>query len=51
MSGGRLWEPVRYLVFSASLHRGSLSSKLADLAAAAIEANGGHVAVALDRVE
>ena len=43
MSGGRLREPVRFLVFSASLRRDSLNTKLADLAAAAIEANGGDV--------
>jgi chromate reductase len=46
MPADRLREPVRYLVFSASLRRGSLNTKLADLAAAAIEVNGGEVAVA-----
>src|SRR5437870_19016 len=46
MPGGRLREPVRFLVFSASLRRGSLNTKLADLAAAAIEANGGDVSIA-----
>ena len=46
MPGGRLREPIRFLVFSASLRRGSLNSKLAALAAVAIEANGGDVAVA-----
>jgi chromate reductase, NAD(P)H dehydrogenase (quinone) len=46
MSGGRLREPVRFLVFSASLRRGSLNTTLAGLAAAAIEANGGDVSVA-----
>jgi chromate reductase, NAD(P)H dehydrogenase (quinone) len=46
MSGGRLREPVRFLVFSVSLRRDSLNARLADLAAAAIEANGGDVAVA-----
>jgi NAD(P)H-dependent FMN reductase len=46
MSGGRLREPVRFLVFSASLRRGSLNTTLAGLAAAAIEASGGDVSVA-----
>ena len=46
MSGGRLREPIRFLVFSASLRRDSLNTKLADLAATAIEANGGEVHVA-----
>ena len=46
MPADRPGEPVRYLVFPASLHRGSLNAKLADLAAAAIKANGGEVAVA-----
>ena len=46
MPGGRLREPIRFLVFSASLRRGSLNSKLAALAAVAIEVNGGDVAVA-----
>jgi hypothetical protein len=36
MSGGRLREPVRFLVFSASLRRDSLNTKLAGLAAAVI---------------
>src|SRR5712691_8203208 len=36
-------EPVRYLVFSASLRDGSLNTRLATLAAATIEANGGGV--------
>ena len=36
-------EPVRFLVFSASLRAGSLNSRLARLAAATIEANGGIV--------
>jgi NAD(P)H-dependent FMN reductase len=39
-------EPVRYLVFSASLRAGSLNSKLAQLAAVTIEANGGEVDLA-----
>jgi chromate reductase, NAD(P)H dehydrogenase (quinone) len=38
---GRPREPIRFLVFSASLRRGSLNTKLAELAAAAIEAGGG----------
>jgi chromate reductase, NAD(P)H dehydrogenase (quinone) len=46
MSGGRLREPIRFLVFSASLRRDSLNSKLAGLAAAAIQSNGGDVDVA-----
>jgi chromate reductase, NAD(P)H dehydrogenase (quinone) len=36
-------EPVRFLVFSASLRSGSLNTRLARLAAEAIEANGGTV--------
>jgi NAD(P)H-dependent FMN reductase len=36
-------EPVRFLVFSASLRANSLNSRLAQLAAATIEANGGIV--------
>ena len=36
-------EPVRFLVFSASLRAASLNSRLARLAAATIEANGGIV--------
>jgi chromate reductase len=36
-------EPVRFLVFSASLRDDSLNSRLAQQAAAAIEANGGIV--------
>ena len=39
-------EPVSYLVFSASLREDSLNTRLALLAAAAIEANGGGVDVA-----
>jgi chromate reductase, NAD(P)H dehydrogenase (quinone) len=35
--------PVRYLVFGASLRTGSLNARLADRAAATIEANGGSV--------
>jgi chromate reductase, NAD(P)H dehydrogenase (quinone) len=36
-------EPVRFLVFSASLRRGSLNTRLAELAAVTIEADGGDV--------
>lgn len=36
-------EPVRFLVFSASLRADSLNSRLASLAATTIEANGGTV--------
>jgi NAD(P)H-dependent FMN reductase len=43
-SAGR--EPVKLLVFSASLRSGSLNTRLALLAAAAIEANGGEADVA-----
>jgi NAD(P)H-dependent FMN reductase len=39
-------EPVRFLVFSASLRSGSLNTRLARLAAAVIEANGGTADVA-----
>jgi len=39
-------EPVRYLVFSASLRAGSLNTQLARLAAVTIEANGGEVDLA-----
>ena len=39
-------EPVRYLVFSASLRGDSLNTKLARLAAVIIEANGGDVDLA-----
>ena len=39
-------EPVSYLVFSASLREDSLNTRLARLAAATIEANGGGVDVA-----
>lgn len=41
MSDGRTREPVRVLVFSASLRAESLNSQLARLAAATVEANGG----------
>ncbi len=46
VDGQRPREPVRLLVFAASLRRGSLNARLAELAAACIEANGGHVDVA-----
>jgi chromate reductase, NAD(P)H dehydrogenase (quinone) len=36
-------EPVRFLVFSASLRTGSLNTQLAELAATTVEANGGTV--------
>jgi chromate reductase, NAD(P)H dehydrogenase (quinone) len=39
-------EPVRYLVFSASLRADSLNTRLARLAAVTIEANGGEVDLA-----
>jgi NAD(P)H-dependent FMN reductase len=39
-------EPVRYLVFSASLRKDSLNTRLAQLAAVAIEAGGGTVDLA-----
>jgi chromate reductase, NAD(P)H dehydrogenase (quinone) len=39
----RLRESVRFLVFSASLRRESLNTRLANLAAVTIEANGGEV--------
>jgi chromate reductase, NAD(P)H dehydrogenase (quinone) len=42
-------EPVRYLVFAASLRADSLNTRLARLAAATIEAKGGEVDLALMR--
>ena len=39
-------EPVRFLVFSASLRRDSLNTHLAALAATTIQANGGEVDLA-----
>ena len=39
-------EPVRFLVFSASLRTGSLNSQLASLAAKVIEQHGGIVDLA-----
>jgi chromate reductase, NAD(P)H dehydrogenase (quinone) len=45
----RLREPVRFLVFSASLRRSSLNSQLAELAATCISAHGGQVDVAAMR--
>jgi chromate reductase len=41
-----LREPVSFLVFSASLRRSSLNTRLAELAAATVEANGGAVDLA-----
>ena len=49
MPAARPLEPVRFLVFSASLRRGSLNTRLVELAAAAIEAGGGDVDVAAMR--
>jgi hypothetical protein len=49
MPADHLWQPIRYLVFSASLRRDSLNSRLAHLAAAVIEANGGTVDAATTR--
>ncbi len=46
MSDGGTREPVRVLVFSASLRTESLNSRLAQLAAATVEANGGDVDLA-----
>lgn len=43
MTDGRRREPVNFLVFSASLREGSLNTRLADLAALTVEANGGGV--------
>ncbi len=43
MSDSQSREPVGFLVFSASLRGGSLNTRLAALAAEAIEANGGQV--------
>jgi NAD(P)H-dependent FMN reductase len=45
-NGGTLREPVRYLVFSASLRADSLNTRLARLAAETIIANGGEVDLA-----
>jgi chromate reductase, NAD(P)H dehydrogenase (quinone) len=47
--GSRLREPVRFLVFAASLRRGSVNAQLAELAAACISAHGGQVDVAAMR--
>jgi chromate reductase len=44
-----LREPVRFLVFSASLRRESLNTRLAALAAATVRANGGEIDVAAMR--
>jgi len=46
MADAQTREPVRFLVFSASLREGSLNSCLARLAAKTIEANGGEVDLA-----
>ena len=46
VSDGPTREPVRVLVFSASLRSESLNSRLARLAAATVEANGGDVDLA-----
>jgi chromate reductase len=46
MADSRRREPIRFLVFSASLRRESLNSKLASLAAVTIEANEGEVDLA-----
>ena len=43
MADGGAREPVHFLVFSASLREGSLNTRLAELAVATIEANGGDV--------
>ena len=43
MSDGRTREPVHFLVFSASLREDSLNTRLARLAAATVETNGGGV--------
>ena len=40
---GQAREPVSFLVFSASLRESSLNTRLAELAAGAIESNGGTV--------
>jgi chromate reductase, NAD(P)H dehydrogenase (quinone) len=44
--GDRSREPVNFLVFSASLRADALNTRLAELAATAIEANGGAVDLA-----
>jgi len=43
MTGPDAREPIRFLVFSASLRAQSLNTRLADLATEAIQANGGEV--------
>src|SRR5271166_3861881 len=43
MNATRPLEPVRFLVFSASLRADSLNCRLAELAAVTIETNGGDV--------
>jgi chromate reductase, NAD(P)H dehydrogenase (quinone) len=42
-------QPIRLLVFSASLRSGSLNTRLAELAAVTVEANGGEIDRALMR--
>lgn len=49
MADAKAREPVRFLVFSASLREGSLNSCLARVAATTIEANGGEVELAAMR--
>ena len=49
MNVQRSREPVRFLVFAASLRRESLNARLAQLAAVTIEANGGDVDLATMR--
>src|SRR5437867_10079558 len=46
MADNRRREPIRFLVFSASLRRQSFNSELARLAAVTIEANEGEVDLA-----
>jgi chromate reductase, NAD(P)H dehydrogenase (quinone) len=46
VSDGRIREPVRVLVFSASLRSDSLNSRLARLAATTVDGNGGEVDLA-----
>jgi NAD(P)H-dependent FMN reductase len=46
MNEPRSREPIGFLIFSASLREGSLNTRLAALAADAIEANGGDVDIA-----
>ena len=48
---GSLPEPVRFLVFSASLRSASLNSRLSELAGETITANGGEVDVSFMSVK